>query len=143
MAKTDPATVDAYIAALPPAARSAVGQVRSAIRRALPEAKEVISYRIPAARTDDGIVIWFAGWPTHVSLYPVGDAVEVRLGEDLSRYRRGKATLHFKLSEPMPEALIERIAGVRGRLAAEAKTKRAAARRSAEGRAPSQSRRTR
>jgi uncharacterized protein YdhG (YjbR/CyaY superfamily) len=105
------AAVDAYIAGLPPAARAALGAVRAAIGRALPpEAEEVISYRIPAYRVAGRIGLWFAAWAEHYSLYPIGAKAEAELGEDLSRYGRGKGTIRFPLAEPVPEALIERIA---------------------------------
>jgi uncharacterized protein YdhG (YjbR/CyaY superfamily) len=48
VAKTNFKSVDDYIASLPEAARAVLKQVRSAIRRALPKAEEVISYQIPA-----------------------------------------------------------------------------------------------
>jgi hypothetical protein len=38
--------------------------VRSTIRKALPSAEEVISYKIPAYKVDGRVVIYFAGW-TH------------------------------------------------------------------------------
>jgi len=105
------AAVDAYIAARPPAARAALETVRAAIGRALPaEAEEVISYKIPAYRVAGRIGLWFAAWAEHYSLYPIGAKAEAALGEDLSGYGRSKGTIRFPLGEPVPEALIERIA---------------------------------
>ncbi|HXQ12851.1 MAG TPA: DUF1801 domain-containing protein [Caulobacteraceae bacterium] len=105
------AAVDAYIAARPPAARRALTTVRAAICGALPpEAEEVISYKIPAYRVAGRIAIFFAAWAEHYSLYPIGAQAEAALGEDLSRYGRSKGTIRFALGEPVPEALIERIA---------------------------------
>jgi uncharacterized protein YdhG (YjbR/CyaY superfamily) len=107
--------VDAYIAAWPPAAREALTTVRAAIGRALPpEAEEVISYRIPAYRVAGRIGLWFAAWAEHYSLYPIGAKAEAALGEDLSRYGRSKGAIRFSLGEPVPEALIERIARLKG-----------------------------
>jgi uncharacterized protein YdhG (YjbR/CyaY superfamily) len=110
LTKADLTSVDAYIAAHGPAARAVLETVRAALRRALPDAQELISYKIPAYRVGGRIAIWFAAWPDHYSLYPVSDAAAAALGEDVSRHRSGKGTLRFRLDEPVPEALIERVA---------------------------------
>lgn len=52
MAKTDHKSVDDYIAAQPDAVRGLLEDVRGAIRKALPKAREVISYQIPAYKID-------------------------------------------------------------------------------------------
>jgi uncharacterized protein YdhG (YjbR/CyaY superfamily) len=48
MTKSDFKSVDEYIAAQPEAVQRALKRVRSTIRKAVPGAEEVISYRIPA-----------------------------------------------------------------------------------------------
>ena len=70
MAKTDFKSVDEYIASQPEAAQGVLQRVRSTIRKALPEAEEVISYQIPAYKLHGGPVLYFAGWKQHYSLYP-------------------------------------------------------------------------
>ena len=75
MAKTDFKTVDEYLATMPDASRKVLNEVRAIIRRALPDAEEVISYQIPAYKRDGVAVIYFAGWKQHFSLYPVGEVV--------------------------------------------------------------------
>ena len=61
-------TVDAYLAALPTGSRAVLAQVRAAIRGALPEAAEVISYKIPAYRLPAGLALYFACWKEHSSI---------------------------------------------------------------------------
>ena len=107
-------TVDEYMAALPQSTRAALEKVRSILHAAIPAAEEVISYGIPAVRLGGGRpLLWFAGWKEHYSLYPVNGAIVARLGAELSRYELGKGTLRFRLSEPTPVKLIERIAKLR------------------------------
>ena len=118
MPKADTASVDAYIAARPEGIRGVLETVRAAIRRALPDAEEIISYKIPAYRVGGRIAIWFAAWPEHYSLYPVGDEAAAALGEDVARRRSGRGTLRFRLDEPVPEALIERVARAKAARAA-------------------------
>ena len=47
--------------------------MRSTLCKALPGAEEVISYKIPAYKLYGGIVLYFAGWKQHYSLYPAGE----------------------------------------------------------------------
>ena len=123
MAKTNFKSVDEYIASQPEDAQGVLKQVRSAIRRALPKAAEVISYQIPAYNLHGDTVIYFAGWKQHFSLYPVSDHVVAAFKDELSPYKIAKATVRFSLSEPVPMKLIERIAKFRAKeLAGKAKT---------------------
>ena len=78
MPAPDLTSVDRYIAAQPVEVRGILDEVRAALRKALPMADEIISYRIPAYRLSGGVAIFFAGWKKHWSLYPVTE--RVRLG---------------------------------------------------------------
>lgn len=108
-----PASIDAYIAAQPEAARPALAAVRTAIRRGMPKATESIAYGMPAYSLNGRRVLYFAGWKAHVAVYPTSRAMEAALGDALSPHRAAKDSLHFKLNQPMPVALIERIAAYR------------------------------
>ena len=110
MARAAFADIDAYIAAQPAASRPILQQVRRTIARALPGADEVISYQIPAFRLSGRVVIFFAGWKRHYSLYPVTDALTAAFGDELAPYEVSKGTIRFPLEGPAPEGLIERIA---------------------------------
>ena len=104
-----PTTVDEYFASAPPEAIKALTQIRKTLKQHLPkEAVEVISYDIPAFKWN-GTPLYYAGWKTHVSIYPIpkGNAVFQKLIEP---HKAGKGTLKFKLSEPLPADLIVAIA---------------------------------
>ena len=115
MAKTDFKSVDDYITSQPEPRRDTLEQVRSAIRKALPGAEEVISYKIPAYKLHGGIVLYFAGWTQHYSLYPAGDRLVAAFKKELAPYELSKGTIRFPLSEPVPAKLIERIAKFRAK----------------------------
>jgi uncharacterized protein YdhG (YjbR/CyaY superfamily) len=119
MAKISYKSVDEYIAAQPEVAQGALQRVRSIIRKAMPAAEEVISYQIPAYRLHGGVVIYFAGWREHYSLYPLNDPLLAAFKEELASYKLSKGTIRFPLSEPVPVKLIERLARFRARQAAE------------------------
>lgn len=108
-------SVDEYIAAQPAATQAALNQVRRAIRKALPNAEEVISYKMPAYRLHGEIALYFAGWKRHYSLYPAGKRLVAALQDQLAHYKVSKGTIQFPLSEPVPAKLIERIAKFRAK----------------------------
>jgi uncharacterized protein YdhG (YjbR/CyaY superfamily) len=113
MAKTDYKSINEYIASKPKEVRDILKRVRSAIRQAVPEAEEVISYQIPGCKLNGVPLLYFAGWKQHYSLYPAGDALVAAFKEELSGYELSKGTIRFPLSEPVPVNLIERIAKFR------------------------------
>src|SRR5579859_177784 len=115
MAKVDCKSVDEYIAAQPDASRSILGQVRNAIRQAVPDAEEGISYKIPAYKLQGEPVIYFAGWKQHFSLYPVSASLLAALKIDNTSYVVNKGTVRFPLSQPVPARLIGRIAKFRAK----------------------------
>ena len=101
-------TVDGYIAGFPSEVQKILQKVRRTIRSAAPGAQEAISYRIPSFRLNGTYLIYFAGFKTHVGLYPVPvDTAEFQA--DLAVYGSGKATLKFPLDRPIPFDLITRV----------------------------------
>ena len=106
-----PKTIDDYIAGFPPDVREVLEQVRATIRKAAPEAQEVISYRMPAFK-QHGILAYFAAWKEHIGLYPpiVGDE---KLRQAAARYAGPKGNLQFPLDRPIPYNLIARIVKLR------------------------------
>ena len=108
-----PASIDKYIAAFPPAVRTILRKIRRTIRDAVPDAEELISYRMPAFKLD-GVLVYFAAFKNHIGLFPPvrGDASLVRA---VKRYAGPKGNLRFPLDEPIPYGLIKRIVKVRAK----------------------------
>jgi uncharacterized protein YdhG (YjbR/CyaY superfamily) len=115
MAKTDFKSVDEYIASQPVAVQGVLKRLRSTIRKAVPGAEEVISYRMPMYKLDGEPVLYFAGWRRHYSLYPATGHVVVAFKDDLAPYEVSKGTIRFPLFEPVPVKLIEGIAKFRAK----------------------------
>ena len=127
MAKTDFKSVDEYIASQPETVQGVLERVRNIIRKSLPGAEEVISYKIPAYKLHGNPVLYFAGWRQHYSLYPATDHIVAAFKDDLAPYEVNKGTIRFPLSEPVPVKLIERIAKVRAKEVTEREKAKAAA----------------
>jgi uncharacterized protein YdhG (YjbR/CyaY superfamily) len=115
MARTDFNSVDEYIASQPEAAQFILDRVRRTIRKAVPEAEEVISYKIPTYKLDSGPVLYFAGWKQHYSLYPASERLVAAFRAELAPYEVDKGTIRFPLSQPVPVRLIGRIAKFRAK----------------------------
>jgi uncharacterized protein YdhG (YjbR/CyaY superfamily) len=113
MARTDFKSVDEYIKAQPSELQPILRRVRSIIRKAVPEATEMISYQIPAYKLAGRALVYFAAWKAHYSIYPATDPLMAAFKGELTPYRVSKGTLRFPLSEPVPVKLIERIARFR------------------------------
>jgi uncharacterized protein YdhG (YjbR/CyaY superfamily) len=107
-------TVAAYFARVPKPARSALQQIRDAIRSVAPlEATEIISYKIHAFRHKK-VLVWYAAFSNHCSLFPTAAVVE-RFKDELKGYSTSKGTIHFPLDKPIPVELIKKM--VRARVA--------------------------
>ncbi len=126
MAKTNFKSVDEYIASQSEAGQGVLKRVRSAIRKGVPRAEEVISYGIPTFKLNGRPVVYFAGWSRHYSLYPSTDRVVAAFKDDLAPFEISKGTIRFPLSEPVPVKLIEGIAKFRVKEVAEREKGRAA-----------------
>lgn len=114
------ADIDAYLAPLPRATRSALSRLRKIIRSAAPRATEVISYQIPTFK-QNGFLVAFAAFPNHCSLF-VGKGVLKAHARYLRAFDWSAATIHFTPEKPLPEALVRRL--VRARIAENEKRRR-------------------
>jgi uncharacterized protein YdhG (YjbR/CyaY superfamily) len=87
-----PKSVDEYLAGVPEPARRTLKKIRAAIRSAVPqEATEIISYRIPAFKYK-GVLVWFAAFSNHCSLFPTAAIVEAFKNE-LKGFYTSKGTV--------------------------------------------------
>jgi len=109
-----PDTVDAYLAKLPPERRAAMELLRATIKAAVPEATEVISYKMPAFRSHGGqFLVSYDAFKAHYSLFPASEAVIQACGAELTPYLSGKGTIRFPADRPIPVALVTKILKVR------------------------------
>jgi uncharacterized protein YdhG (YjbR/CyaY superfamily) len=108
-----PNTVDEYISAQPEVLRQKLEQVRAAIRKAVPEAQEVIGYGMPGYKLEGKPLLYFAGFKQHYSLFAASGTFFASLEKELQDYEQRKGTIHFSLNKPVPVQLIRRIAKLR------------------------------
>jgi uncharacterized protein YdhG (YjbR/CyaY superfamily) len=110
--KNAQASVEAYLAKVPKPSRAAFNKLRVAIRSAVPrKAVETISYRIPAFK-DDVVLVWFAAFANHCSLFPTASVI-AKFKAELKDYSTSKGTIHFPPDKPIPVILVKRIVKAR------------------------------
>src|ERR1700730_5964307 len=112
-AKQDGLKVRAYFASVPPDGRRRLKQMRVTSRAAAPEATEVISYGIPAFRLNGRVLVWYAAWKIHSSLYPMTAAVKPTHAAKLEGYESSKGTVRFPLTKPLPTGLVRALVKAR------------------------------
>ncbi len=104
----EPGTVEEYLAAQEERIRPYLEAVRDAIRQAIPQAREILSWGMPTYRRK-GNVIHFAAAKNHVGLFP-GDEAVAFFAPRLTGYRASKGTIQIPYRDPMPLDLIRDIA---------------------------------
>jgi uncharacterized protein YdhG (YjbR/CyaY superfamily) len=105
--------VDQYLRGLEEPKRSTLHTLRRTILEVVPEAEQVISYRVPAFRVGGKTIAGFAAFKDHLSYLPFSGSVLAQLGGELDDYATTKSSLHFPVDRPLPKALVERLIAVR------------------------------
>jgi uncharacterized protein YdhG (YjbR/CyaY superfamily) len=119
--KVAPKNVDEYVAGIPEPARCAFDKMRAAIRSVVPpQAVEIISYGIPAFK-DQRVLVWFAAFSNHCSLFPTAAVIEA-FSDELRGFSTSKGTIHFPTDKPLPVALVKKV--VKARVAQNERKKR-------------------
>jgi uncharacterized protein YdhG (YjbR/CyaY superfamily) len=101
-----------YLAGVPIPARGNLNKLRAAIRASVPrEATEIISYGIPAFR-DKVVLVWFAAFSDHYSLFPTAAIIDA-FKKELKGFSTSKGTVHFPTGKPVPVVLVKKLVKAR------------------------------
>jgi len=107
-----PKNVAEYLRGVPEPARGILSEIRAAIRSAVPpQATECISYGMPAFK-HKGVLVWFAAFSDHCSLFPTGAVIEA-FKEELKGFSTSKGTIHFPTDKPLPATLVKKLVKAR------------------------------
>jgi uncharacterized protein YdhG (YjbR/CyaY superfamily) len=101
-------SIDEYIGTFPENVQKIMGQLRTTIKSAAPDAGEKISYNMPTFTLNGTYLVYFAGWKNHIAFYGA-PRDNPEFNEDLSPYESGEGTLQFPYDKPIPYDLITRI----------------------------------
>jgi uncharacterized protein YdhG (YjbR/CyaY superfamily) len=115
-----PQTIDEYLAVLSDEKRAALQKLRRAIKSAMPEAEECISYQIPAFRLRGRLLVGFGAAAKHCAFYPGAYPIKA-FEEELKAYDTSKGTIRFRPDRPLPVSLVRKL--VKARIAERAPRK--------------------
>jgi uncharacterized protein YdhG (YjbR/CyaY superfamily) len=100
-----PTTVEQHMASLSEEVRQALRQVQATIHEVVPDGEDCISYAIPAIKLDGKVLMFYAGWAHHVSIYPLPPG-SPGFEKRLAPFVAGKGTVKFDVSKPIPLKLV-------------------------------------
>jgi len=106
-------TVDEYLSTFPATTRRILQEVRQTIKKAAPQAEEVISYNMPAFKLH-GVLVYYAAYQKHIGFYPTPSAIKA-FEKELAQYQSSKGAVQFPSDQPMPVELITKIVQFRVR----------------------------
>ena len=99
--------IDEYITGFPEHIRVILEKLRDTIRKAAPDAEEVMSYQMPAFKFH-GMLVYFAMHKNHIGFYPTPSGIEA-FKKELSAYEGAKGSIKFPIEKPLPYGLITKI----------------------------------
>jgi len=105
--------VDEYLRGIEEPKRSTLEALRRTILEIVPDAEQVISYKVPAFRVDGRIVGGFAAFKDHLSYLPFSGLVLPDLANELEGYTMTKSALHFSVDRPLPKTLVRKLIAAR------------------------------
>ncbi|HEY7025496.1 MAG TPA: DUF1801 domain-containing protein [Candidatus Limnocylindrales bacterium] len=105
--------IDDYIAQLPDDQARALTDLRSKVAVAAPDAVEAVSYSMPAFKLGKRVLVYYAAFKDHLSLFPASGSVMDKLGAELQSYFTGRGTLQFTPDRPLPDDVILKIVAIR------------------------------
>jgi uncharacterized protein YdhG (YjbR/CyaY superfamily) len=105
--------VDEYLQGLEEPKRGTLEALRRTILEVIPDAEQVISYRVPAFRVGGKTVAGFAAFKDHLSYLPFSGSVLGKLANELEGYEMTKSALHFPIDRPLPKSLVSRLIAMR------------------------------
>lgn len=105
--------VDEYLRSIEEPKRTTLQALRRTILEVVPEAEQVISYRVPAFRLRGKDIAGFAAFKDHLSYLPFSGSVLGRLADELDDYTMTKSSLHFPVDRPLPKALVKKLIAAR------------------------------
>jgi uncharacterized protein YdhG (YjbR/CyaY superfamily) len=108
MSATQPTTVNEYILAAPKQAQEKLREIRAILKEVAPDATEALKWGSPVFE-EKRILFAYSAFKSHLNFMPTRTALEP-FRQELQKYTTGKDTVQFPYDQPLPKALIRKIA---------------------------------
>lgn len=112
MQNTSIKDIDSYISIVPEKMRPLLTKLRQTIRKAAPQAEELISYGMPAFKYH-GMLVYFAGFKNHCSFFPGNSSLINEMKDELKNFKTSKGTIQFTPEYPLPASLVTKMVKLR------------------------------
>lgn len=83
-------------------------RMRQIVERLVPRVEESYSYGLAGYKLNGKPLVYFGGFEKHIGFYATPNG-HVAFAKEFAKYKQGKGSVQFPLSEPFPEKLIERV----------------------------------
>lgn len=102
---------DAYITEAPEELRPLLDRLRAQLARALPDAEEIIAYKMPGFRIGKSIIAGYAAFSKQCGLYVFPSAIKSH-AEDIAAagLKSTKTGVTFSPTTPIPAGLVQNLA---------------------------------
>ena len=108
--KNDRGAVEAYLAGLPEAERSALEDVRELIKSTVPEVQERISYGTSVIFAVERDLVGFVAQKKHLSFFTMSPELATAMRDQIkATHKLSGATIHFSPDNPLPASLVKKI----------------------------------
>lgn len=101
-------TVLSYYSSFELPIQQKLGEIHDIIKEVLPNAEEIISYKMPAFKQKE-VLVYYAGHKNHIGFYPTSQPIE-HFKDRLTEHKWSKGAIQFPLDKPLPKKLIQEIA---------------------------------
>ena len=101
--------IDEYIGLQSESTRVILSEIRQTIKKAAPDAEELISYQMPAFRYY-GMLVWFAAFKHHYSIFIHRHILHL-FEEELRPFElsKSKSAIKIPIEKPVPVQLLSKI----------------------------------
>lgn len=102
---------DTYIAQAPEELRPLLVRLRAQLARTLPDAEEIIAYKMPGFRIEKSIIAGYAAFRKQCGLYLAPSAIKSHAGDIAAAgLKSTKTGVTFSPANPIPDALVKKLA---------------------------------
>ena len=103
-----PRSIEEYFSWFPQEIQEKLRIIRETLKKAVPEATEVISYHMPAIKTSE-VLVYYAAQKNHIGYYPTNQPI-IEFKKELEGYQTSKGAIQIPYSQELPLKLISDIA---------------------------------